>query len=301
MSVIFIASLSFSCNIYDDGENCPQGINVEMYTQTGCDLERRIPDLKDLTFLIFDKDNLLVSNYNYTSCTGRLTVTASDGWFTVVVWSGLSEEKYNWANRRVGLTTKEDLLFRLKQASANEVVDITGDTVWFGESEPVFLPDPAEYGSVFETVEIGLQEITNRLTVEVEGLENVEDFEIVIESGNTAMNIDGRIANGESARNYASVAPSMPATEGVLTAHFTTLRLESGYNNILIIRSKAGDELFRGDLLGTLLLKNPNLRLDCVHDFVIRFTAKDRCDCGTYIISDITINDWLVHSVEVDL
>jgi len=80
------------------------------------------------------------------------------------------------------------------------------------------------------------------------------------------------------------------------------LKLETGQENTLVIKSKEGEtELFRGSLLGTLLLKNPEVNLACDHDFVIDFTAEDQCDCGEYIILEIRVNNWLVHSYQTNV
>jgi hypothetical protein len=70
---------------------------------------------------------------------------------------------------------------------------------------------------------------------------------------------------------------------------------------LVVFHKASGKELYRGDLLGTLLLKNPNVNLACDHDFVVRFTTEDKCDCGTYTIMEIWVNNWLVHSYEAAL
>jgi hypothetical protein len=80
------------------------------------------------------------------------------------------------------------------------------------------------------------------------------------------------------------------------------MSLTTGFDNTLVVRHRgSGAELYRGDLLGTLLLKNPGVNLACDHDFTIRFTTADRCDCGTYTVMEIWVNRWLVHSYETDL
>ncbi|MFC4677192.1 FimB/Mfa2 family fimbrial subunit, partial [Dysgonomonas termitidis] len=91
-------------------------------------------------------------------------------------------------------------------------------------------------------------------------------------------------------------------TGSLLEARLTILKLATGCNTSLVIRNRADNsELYRGDLLGTLLLKNPEVNLACDHDFTIRFTAKDQCRCGTYMITEIWVNNWLVHSYTTDL
>ncbi len=127
-----------------------------------------------------------------------------------------------------------------------------------------------------------------------------DDFEVVVESKNSGMNLDGSVAQGDLVK-YVSTTPVFDAA-GVLQVNLTILEMLSGYNTALVIKNKTlGTELYRGDLLGTLLLKNPTVNLDCNHDFTIRFMAADKCDCGTYVIKEIWVNNWLVHSYDADL
>ncbi|GHT88961.1 hypothetical protein FACS189474_5120 [Bacteroidia bacterium] len=297
----FCIFLLLGCNVYEDTKNCTQGIYVHFYSKTACSADTVYPQVEDLKLYVFDSNGILVSygednNVSMQRDYSR-TVDASGGLFTVIAWTGLNNGAFDWKAPEEKVTTKNDLLFRLQRAT-QQAASLDGKRVYYGESPTVFLPDPAEYGSIFESAKINLQEITNRFTVSVEGLPQAEDYEVVIESANGSMNIDGSIAGDEVIRY-----PSQPAVkEGILEAKFTVLKLATGYNGTLIVKDKRDNrELYRGDLLGTLLLKNPEVNLACDHDFTIRFTTKDQCDCGTYMIAQIWVNNWLVHSYATEL
>ncbi|GAE84216.1 FimB/Mfa2 family fimbrial subunit [Bacteroides reticulotermitis] len=210
------------------------------------------PQPNGLELYVFDRSGTLVSY-----CKAGTTeieqqhvkaLSAENGLFTVVIWGGMDNTNISLETPVPYITTKGDLLFRLQQATQTTAI-LTGKRIYFGESPAVYLPDPSEYGSVFETAYVNLQEVTNRVKVEVEGLARQDDYEITIESANGAMNVGGFIgAGGET------IYGSSPAfdDDGVLQAEFTILKLIPGYHTSLVIKDKQeGRELYRGDLLGT--------------------------------------------------
>ncbi|MBF0651968.1 FimB/Mfa2 family fimbrial subunit [Dysgonomonas sp. GY75] len=282
--------------VYERTQDCPQGIDLRLYSKTPC-LDTVYPRLSGLDLRVFDRRGKLVS-YRQSGDSvitehyaGRLE--AENGLYSVTAWAGLDADAFE----RGSGDEKSGLLFRLKR-SGGRASSLEGKRIYYGESPVVFLPDPAEYGSVFEPAAINLREITNRLTIQVEGLPLTGDYEAVVESANGSINTDGSIASDDRIE-YGSQAAF---TDGLLEARLTVLKLATGYNTSLVIRNRADNsELYRGDLLGTLLLKNPAVNLDCDHDFTIRFTAKDQCSCGTYMIMEIWVNNWLVHSYTTDL
>ena len=293
---VFILSGLNGC-VYDRTDDCPQGIDLRLYSKTPCRTDTVYPRLSGLELRVFDRHGKLVS-YRVTGdsvltehYTGRLE--AENGLYSVTAWAGLDADAFE----RGFADEKSGLLFRLKR-SGGLAASLEGKRIYYGESPAAFLPDPAEYGSVFEPASVNLREITNRLTVQAEGLPQTGDYEIFVESANGSMNTDGSIASDDIIKYGSSAA----FTNGLLEAKLTVLKLATGCNSSLIIRNKADNsELYRGGLLGTLLLKNPSVNLDCDHDFTIRFTAKDQCNCGTYMIIGIWVNEWLVHSYESEL
>lgn len=300
ISVIIL--LFFSGCIKDDYKDCVQGINVTFYSKTPCDIDANYPEqIKNITMGVFDKNGILVSSKHANDTKlqkdFRQTIETESGLYTVIAWSGLETDHYDISALKMGSTTKNDLLFRLKRA-AQRASSIEGTRVYYGESPAVYVPQADNSESIFENAAINMREITNRITISVEGLLKAEEYEIEIESDNGSMNIDGSIAPDEVIEHSAEHT----IKDGVMEARFTLLKLETGYNNNIIIKSKlSGAELYRGSLLGTLLLKNPDVNLACDHDFTIRFTTKDQCSCGTYTIMEIWVNNWLVHSYETEM
>jgi len=141
-------------------------------------------------------------------------------------------------------------------------------------------------------------EVTNRITISVEGLAQPDLYQILIESNAGSMNIDGTLASDDTLQYIPNDSEETDPPE----ATFTLLKLSTGYENTIVIRdTTSGTEIYRGSLLGALILKNPEVNLACDHDFTIRFTAEDPCDCGTYVITEIHVNEWLVHSYETEM
>ncbi|MDR0955276.1 MAG: FimB/Mfa2 family fimbrial subunit [Rikenellaceae bacterium] len=291
------------CGIMEELNDCPQGIDLQFYSQTPCDPQPVYPaEMADLNLYVFNERNVLASfrpasSVNVVASEYTHTVEAKNGLYTVVAWAGLDIERFDLSTPVVGVTTKEDLLFSLRH-TGGRALSYADKRVFYGESDPVYLPDPAIYGSVFKAADVNLKELTKRISVEVEGLSNPQDYEVVIESKSEAMRYDGEPLAGAQ----IEYQPILRPVGSELTASFTVMQLSTGFDTTLVIRQKStGQELYRGDLLGTLLLKNPTVNLACDCDFTIRFTAADACGCGTYAIMKIWVNEWLVHSYETSL
>jgi hypothetical protein len=300
--VATLALLFTGCGIIEDMNDCPQGLDIAFYSQTPCDVQRSYPaDISDLRIYVFDERGVLAATdaaplvrlaSDYTH-----TVEARNGLYTVVAWAGVDAETFDMSEPVIGISTKDDILFNLRHTGGH-TTSFNGHKVFYGESEAVYLPDPAIYGSVFKEVGVNMDEVTNRIEVEVEGLPNPDDYEVVITSKTGAMCLGG----GQITAPKMEYLPVVHPASNVLTASFTIMGLKTGFDTDLVVCHKAsGAELYRGDLLGTLLLKNPNVNLACDHDFTIRFTTADKCDCGTYSITEIWVNNWLVHSYDTEL
>ncbi len=301
--IAFVLLSTVGC-VYDDWDDCPQGINVHFFSKSACDVSPIYPSLSGLQLFVFDEDGNLVAtrdadNEEITSHYSK-TLKVRNGLFTVVAWGGLNTDAADVQKMKEFAATKKNALFRLNQNASGEISSPEATRIYFGESQPIFLPNPAEYGSIFKQAEVNMQEITNRLTVQIEGLHKSEKFEILVESENSGMNLDGSVNRGGLVK-YISTTPVFDEAS-VLQANLTTLQMLTGYKTTLVIKNKTlGEELYRGDLLGTLLLKNPEVDLACDHDFTIRFTTADVCNCGAYMIMEIWVNNWLVHSYNADL
>jgi len=250
---------------------------------------------------LFDENDVLVSyqeinnvplDANYVH-----TIDINSGVYSVIAWTGLDHNHFDWAILNIGSTTKDDLLFHLKR-STNLAASIEGLKIYSGGSEPVFLPQATSSEPLYENVTVNLQEITNRVHISVEGLTKADDYEVEIESDNGAMNIDGSLAQDNLIQHTAEHI----YRENIMESDFTLLKLDNNHKNVIVIKNKLnGTELYRGSLLEALILRNPNINLECDHDFTIHFKIDDPQEGATYAQVKIWVNDWLVHSYETEL
>lgn len=302
ISIIFCLFVLSGCIKDDDECDYSQKLIVSLYSKSLCETDTVYPaGVKDIILCVFDKNDVLVTYVHKEGVilkkgyTEEVSVSGK-GIHTVVVWSGINTQYFEINQLQLGKTTKEDWLFRLKR-SQHIAVLMEDVQVYTGESRAVYL-DGGTSG-ISEHTSVNLQEITNRLTISVEGLDrNKEEYEVYIESGNGSMKVSGSLADDETVR-YNPVTSS---DNERINEKFYLLKLETGHNNTIVIRNKiSGKEPYRGSLLGTLLLKNPEVDLNCDHDFTIKFTAQDQCECGTYTIKEIWVNNWLVHSYDAEM
>jgi hypothetical protein len=300
-NLVATLALLSGCNVYDNNEGCPQGLNVSVYSKNPCENERAYPDnIRNIRYYVFndrgilagyqENGNLRLSNDYYQ------TLATGSGTFSVAAWAGVTTTHYDVNTPQNNVTRKSDLAFRLKR-EANKATSIDGYRLYYGESASVHIENPKDIGSIFKDIAINMQEVTSRITVMVAGLSDANSYEVLVESGSGSMNINGSVA-GDEAISYTPSSSSV--TNGALEVAYTLLGLQSGHNSTIIIRSKVnGQEVYKGDLLEALLLKNPSINLHCDHDFTILFNVEDQCtSCETYAIIQIWVNDWLVHSYE---
>jgi hypothetical protein len=206
------------------------------------------------------------------------------------------DNHYEMKNLQQGTTTKENLLLQLKQ-SAGMAVDLKGETLYAGTSDYVFLPDPESVlGAFYEHTSIRLTQYVNRIDVIVEGFAVPQDYKVEITMRNGDYAVNGDILLNGDAMQYP---PEYSYGDSTLTAKFNTLKLETGYDDWLTLKGKEDKVLYHEDLLGTLLLQNPDVNLSCDHDFVIRFKVKENDD--TYVVTEVWVNDWLIHSYDTEI
>jgi len=307
LKIILLLGVAFALSVFsgcikDDYDDCTQGINVSFYSKTECQTDTVYPEgISNITLCVFDKNGSLVAYQNNNDLKLRSsysqTVEVNSGLYTVVAWAGLNSSHFDVSTLQNGVTKKSDLLFRLKRA-LDHADQLDDEKIYYGESPAVYVPQASGSQSIYENTAVNMLEQTNRITIIVEGLARTQDYEVEIESDNGSMNVNGTIA-ADQIIEYDS---ELLVKDNRAEAHFTTLKLETGHTNTLVIKSKIdGRELYRGSLLGTLLLKNPNVNLDCDHDFEIRFTTQDQCSCGTYTIVEVWVNNWLVHSYDTEM
>ncbi|MCC8142550.1 MAG: FimB/Mfa2 family fimbrial subunit [Tannerellaceae bacterium] len=274
---ITIVSFLPGC-VKEDNDACgAEGIRVSLYTKTPCLPDTTYPtEIKNITYTLFDHNEILVSHKTVTnielSSTYAEEFEVGSSLYSVVAWAGVEDEHAILEPLQNGITTKSDLMFRIKRED-NLAYSLDGDHIFYGESPAVYVPANTTPETLFETTAINMQEITNRITISIAGLARTDDIEVTIEANNGAMNIDGTIGTDDMIEYEGKYT----VQNNTVKASFTTLKLETGYHNILIITNKTlGTELYRGNLLGTLLLMNPDVNLACDHDFNINLIRKTR-------------------------
>jgi len=250
---------------------------------------------------VFDGDGVLVTHQRKKATNlDRSYIERIDlgsGFYSVLAWTGIEDSHFDVSDLQDGITQKSDLLFLLKRVQ--DIASLTNDKkVYYGESAAIYV-EAINSESEYINVPVNLLEITNRFTITIKGLkEKADDYDIYIESDNGSMNLDGSIAQDKIIKYTSTILYESE----ILRSEFTTLKLETDHNNTIVIRSKSnGKLLYSGNLLEALLLKNPNVNLNCDHDFTIDFTVEDQGGSDTYIMMKIWVNNWLVHSYETEM
>lgn len=296
-----------SCDkwIYESFEDCPQAIKVGFYSKTECANQKSYPQrVTRLNIYAFDKNDVLysthvVDNVRLSEAYEYSIPVEKSGLYTVLSWGNLGDHYYDIGKVQVGKTTKQNMLFRLRQ-TGKWGADLRETTLWYGESPVVQVERNTTNYERYTETSVNLREYTNRIAVIIEGVPNPEDYKIEIASSNGTYQVNGRVAKADS-----TFYPGETKVVGDSTcrADFTTLKLESGHKNTLIVTNKAkGVEMFRTDLVGVILSSNyaENINLRCLNDFKVRLVAH-HCDCpeNTYQIVEVWINDWLVHTYSI--
>jgi hypothetical protein len=308
--MLLFGALLGGCNmIYEDLSECPQGVYVKFYSKTPCAVDSTyIGQVSDLHIFAFDDKDVLVSTVLQKNVSldkdYKVLVPVSNGYFSFIGWAGVNNY-FTQGSFVKGVTTKRDVMLTLN-AKKHMATALKNHKVWQGESPTVFLEDPAKVGTTYKHTAVNLREVTNRLNVEVELHESVakdiapEDFDIEITSGNSVMNIDGSMPLKQEILTYPA---TISFDKNKLTAKYSLMKLKTGYDNQILLRNKkTGDIIWKTDLIGSILIKNHNVNLDCENDFNVKFVLKDKClNCGTYYCWAIYVNDWMVHSYEVEL
>lgn len=296
-----------SCDkwIYESFEDCPQAIKVGFYSKTECANQKSYPQrVTRLNIYAFDKNDVLysthvVDNVRLSEAYEYSIPVEKPGLYTVLSWGNLGDHYYDIGKVQVGKTTKQNILFRLRQ-TGKWGADLRETTLWYGESPVVQVERNTTNYERYTETSVNLREYTNRIAVVIEKIPHPEDYKIEIASSNGTYQVNGRVAKADS-----TFYPGETKVVGDSTcrADFTTLKLESGHKNTLIVTNKAkGVEMFRTDLVGVILSSSyaENINLRCLNDFKVRLVAH-HCDCpeNTYQIVEVWINDWLVHTYSI--
>lgn len=320
MALSILGVIFGSCDslIYDNLEDCPQGVYVKFYSMTPCDADSTfLGTVGKLSLFAFDEKGFLAATHEEANANltkdYEVLVPVRHGTYTFLAWAGLND-KFDVSAFSVGKTTREDVMMTLK-SSSGIATQLGQDRVYQGVSRAVSLSDPAIFGTEYKYTAVNLREVTNRvkLIVEVDH-ENViqefmpaaKDLMPTVKSANQTMFIDGSIKRGESQIEYLARDTQLDSRD-IAEWNYSLLDLVTGFNNqldITFVNEITGEEesVFNRplDLIAGILLKaeEGGISLDCNNDFEIRFKLFDRCaDCGwTNFSCDVYVNDWKVHS-----
>ena len=315
LSLLLLLLPSCDRMVYDKLDYCERGVYINVYEQTECEQTPSYPELQNLRIFGFDNDGVLVGDMTVQNPQMGADKTqyfpvSQAGSYSFVVWANVSD-KLTESAFQIGQTRKSDLLYTLR-TQAGKAVDLGTDAIYVGSTPNVIVGDEDNF---FVQTAANIREITNRITVEVVGLEAAEEglgkpenYEIQMMSNNTLYAYPGEIIPAAQAVYYpgeTTYSPN-PDKEGKVNAHafFSTLKLEMGRANHLVVRNKVdGTEIFREDLIGAILLsdKEANINPRCINDFDVRVEFK-LCHCpSVYSAVAIYINNWLVHSYDIEL
>lgn len=311
ITLFALGTILWGCDslIYDDMKDCPQGVYVKFYSMTPCAVDSTfIGQVSDMHLFTFNDKDVLVSVINQKNVSlernYEVLVPVTNGYYSFIGWAGVND-KFTVASFNEGVTTKQDVMLTLK--SQNKQAEALGNhQVWQGVSPVVHLQDPAVVGTEYKYTAVNLQEVTNRINVEIELHESVlkdanpKDFTVEIVSANGTMNIDGSMPLKTEVLTYPSVVTH---TDKSLKAQYSLMDLKTGYGNMITVRNIKTDEvIWHSDLIGSILLKNPDVNLECKNDFDVKFIIRDKClDCGTYVCWEIFVEGWPVHSYTTEL
>ncbi|WP_311140549.1 FimB/Mfa2 family fimbrial subunit, partial [Porphyromonas endodontalis] len=217
-----------SCDkwIYENFEDCPQAIKVGFYSKTECANQKSYPQrVTRLNIYAFDKNDVLysthvVDNVRLSKAYEYSIPVEKPGLYTVLSWGNLGDHYYDIGKVQVGKTTKQNILFRLRQ-TGKWGADLRETTLWYGESPVVQVERNTTNYERYTETSVNLREYTNRIAVIIEGVPNPEDYKIEIASSNGTYQVNGRVAKADS-----TFYPGETKVVGDSTcrADFTTLK-----------------------------------------------------------------------------
>ena len=320
MSLSILGVIFGGCDslLYDNLEDCPQGVYVKFYSMTPCETDSTfIGNVPTLSVFAFDENDKLVVMHKEDNVSltqdFEVLMPVSNGNFNFVTWAGVNDN-FSVENFIPGTTTKQDVMMTLKM-NDSKAVQLGDHKVWQGESRTIHLPDPAISGALYKYTAVNLREVTNRIKLIVEFDRTTmkeklpKDLRVEVSSANSIMHIDGTTKRNAQAVEYP--AQDVVITDDVGEWNYSLLDLVTGMsNNLKITLEEEGDEsgeeklVFDGDLIASILLRavDKGVSLDCENDFEVKFLIKDYCvECWTHFSCNIYVNDWLVHSYSTDL
>lgn len=330
MALSILGVIFGSCDslIYDNLEDCPQGVYVKFYSMTPCDADSTfLGEVGKLTLFAFDEQGLLAATHEEANANltkdYEVLVPVRHGTYTFVAWAGLND-KFDVSDYKEGTTTRDDVMATLKSADGL-AAQLGQDRVYQGQSRAVSLADPAIFGTEYKYTAVNLREMTNRvkLIVEVDHentinkLPNANDIQVAVKSANGTVRVDGTTTRKATQLEYPARDTQLGSAD-VAEWNFSLMDLVTGLQNDLELsyyneETEEVEYFFDEtggvvDLIGMILLErldntSGGVSLACENDFEIKLKVIDRCaHCGVSNYScDIYINNWKVHSYDTKL
>ena len=240
LPLLTLLALTVSCSkiIYEDLEECPQGVYISFYNQTPCmEAPEAVGEVNGLYVFAFDLNDVLVTVKKVTGWVDLTEVykvelpPVENGQYSFIAWGGTPDQYFTLGNFVEGTTTKKDVMLRLR-AESDKAISLGEHKVWQGESRVVSLPDRKEYGTVYANVSINMLEVTNRINITLRLHESVrdrydiDDFDIQTYSADGTYLINRRMPLDNPTLNYPGV--ELYKDKFARTLSFTLMELKSG-------------------------------------------------------------------------
>lgn len=295
-----------SCQwIDDDLSDCPQQLTLKFARKTACDTQRYFPsDIKNLRVYLFDEDEKLLETVSRDdiTLTANYDITLpyrSRGVNTVVAWADQYDEDYSITDSEKATTKLSDMQLKMKAVPDNRHLSV----LYHGLSK-FERQESDDRGSIIDTVWCDMQQITNRLHIQVFGLPEQQDFDIRLHDDNDAYDFRADIIPGRP--EFVTTAPTMKHDK-VRRLDTTVMKLtEGGHTRLAIYDYIAEKEIFSINLVDDLLMYrdqfgNPPYNLECDHDFNIVIVMDKDVKFGTWMMISAVVNEWNVVQREEEL
>lgn len=319
--------------IYDDLSECPMGVYLSFYEITAAGDTLTVYPGKEpqrpVTVLVFDKSGTLVGMQSETM---PVSTDAADrhklfipvnkaGEYSFVAWSG-TPGGFDLNGLTVGSARREDIVAVLQRSQ--DTVDgskqvhlyygafkthdpATGNKYTqsdrFGSNTVIF-KDPAEYGSQFADILVGMVEQTRRMHIKGIGFgfldSQVDDLKIVIKGKTGDYGRDATFSANVRELTYTSV--KTPSGGNDLLIDFNTLGkiLEEDRNTTLEISftDKAGNKVVKSYKLIDLIKADPKYS-DIDYNLVFDYNLE--IEITFYMAASGEVMNWTLVSRNIEL
>lgn len=234
----------------------------------------------------------------------------------LVIWAGLDDGSYSWPELEEGVSKKEDLQVRLKEASAQAVGEnkVRLEPLWHGSLDGVSY----KTDGTGQVQSVSLTKNTNTFRLVIESLvpgyvATNDDFDIAFTSPNSWMGYDnGILSSSDQLTTYLPYYRTDDSKTGAVF-EWNSLRLMEERTQTLIIKDKTtGKVLFdmpMNDYLNSLRIENYSQMplqeyLDREDTYAVSIFILERGDQpeveAEWLSVRISINGWVVREHDVN-